>query len=516
MIGFLAFWDSVVMSRYKTASPRPAQAPAPIAEPTMKTSVAGTADEKTDVAMGPEDKLVVLQAEGTKVSILSRGARVASWQVQERDHWIELIEPEKIRTVSPLETFPSLNFSIDKKSDSEAAFTAMGPDGIRITKTLRLLSKPPFHEISISFSNPTKAGISVQSQLSLGNGIDKHVVGSAYDSKETDSLTAETRVVAFGTLVKSWKPGFIFQRTIDTNDSGPFEWAGVDNHHFMTAFISEDKNISSVKVVADRKSSPVLFIPINVTVKPGETVSSTYKLYFGPKNYSELKKLGHNLDRMVDFGFFGPISKILLATLKFFKNMTGNYGWAIILLTFCIQILVFPLTRKNLQHSLRMKDLQPQLKKLQEQFKSDPKRLQAETFNLYKKNGMKFMGMEGCFPMLLQLPVFFAFYSTLNVAYELRGAPWIFWIHNLGAHDPYYVLPIIMGGGMFLQQKLTAVAADPTQARMMMFMPVIFTFMFLKLPAGLVLYWCVNSLTTIGIQKFLHSPPKSTPQPRAT
>jgi YidC/Oxa1 family membrane protein insertase len=160
-----------------------------------------------------------------------------------------------------------------------------------------------------------------------------------------------------------------------------------------------------------------------------------------------------------------------------------------------------------------MKTLQPQIKKLQEQFKSDPKRLQVETFNLYKKNGMKFMGMEGCFPMLLQIPVFFAFYSTLRVAYELRGAPWILWIHDLGAYDPYYILPVLMGGGMFLQQKLTSIAADPAQARMMMMMPVVFTFMFLKLPAGLVLYWVVNSMTTIVVQKIIGLQNTNNPRP---
>src|SRR5262245_13169822 len=134
--------------------------------------------------------------------------------------------------------------------------------------------------------------------------------------------------------------------------------------------------------------------------------------------------------------------------------------------------------------SLKMRELQPKLKKIKEKYKKDQKRLQVKTLNLYKKNGMKFMEMEGCFRMLLQLPVFFAFYATLNVAYELRGAPWIFWIHDLGARDPFYVLPILMGLGMFAQQKLTMVSMDPQQAKMMMFMPIIFTVMFVSLPSG--------------------------------
>jgi YidC/Oxa1 family membrane protein insertase len=195
------------------------------------------------------------------------------------------------------------------------------------------------------------------------------------------------------------------------------------------------------------------------------------------------------------------------------QRVTHNYGWAIVVLTMIIQVIVFPLTRKNFEHAARMRELQPQLKKLQDQFKNDPKRMQVETFNLYKKNGMRFMGMEGCFPMLLQIPIFIALYNTLRSVYELRGAPWIFWIKDLSAHDPYYVLPIIMGAGMMAQQKLTTAPADKAQAQMMMFMPIIFTFMFLKLPAGLVLYWCINSIMSIMIQRlFVKKPTKpSTP-----
>jgi YidC/Oxa1 family membrane protein insertase len=221
--------------------------------------------------------------------------------------------------------------------------------------------------------------------------------------------------------------------------------------------------------------------------------------------------LGLDLVKSVDFGMFGVIAKVLLWGLRYFHSLTNNYGWAIIILTFYIQFLLLPLTIKNYRHSNRMRELQPHIKKLQDQFKSDPKRLQAETFNLYKRHGMKFMGMEGCFPILLQIPVFIAFYATLRAAYELRGAPWIFWIKDLGVYDPYYVLPILMGVGMFLQQKMTSVATDPAQARMMYMMPFIFTFMFFKLPAGLVLYWCVNSMTTIVIQSLMPKPAASPP-----
>ncbi len=515
MMGFLMFWDKVVMSRYGAPSSKPVAGskatalsePGKLSPAELKPLVAGKNPE--------QETLTVLESADTKISVLSKGARIASWQVKERDHWIELVVPEQKRVVSPLETYGDINFAANKMSDQAASFSAVLPSGVQFTKQLELLGEPPFHRVTLTAKNPTQTDVTLNTALPLGNGVDKHVVGRVYDVKDENGAMAENRSMGLAAQVKSWRPGFIFGRTVDLMDPTPFKWVGVDNNHFMTVLLPSGTNdIPGAKVVADRKHPPMIAVPLNTTLKPNDEWTQSFLLYGGPKDYDDLKKVGHNLDQAVNFGFFGVISKILLRTLIFFDSITHNYGWAIILLTFAIQLLVFPLTRKNLQHSVRMRELQPQIKKLQEQFKSDPKRLQVETFNFYKRNGMRFMGMEGCFPMLLQLPVFFAFYSTLRVAYELRGAPWIFWIHDLGAHDPYYVLPIIMGAGMFLQQKLTAVAADPAQARMMMFMPIMFTFMFLKLPAGLVLYWCVNSMTTIIIQKFIGH--KNTPALSAT
>ncbi len=507
MFSFLFFWETFVASRY--SHPKIGSAPVSSSNATSLPFPPVISSNGSSPA-GTADVLTVLETDNVKVSFLSRGARVASWQIKERDHWIELLEPEKDRVISPLETFPDVNFAVQQTSPEKAVFQATLPTGVIVTKTIALLTQPPFHSISIVFSNPTKNDQLVETALPWGNGIDKHVVGAPYDLKAESLVKAETRAVALADVFKAWKPGLIFQRTVDLTDASLFSWVGVDNNHFLAAFIGDGAKIDGVKVVADRVHPPLVFVPIQTNLKPGAAASYAYKLYVGPKNYAGLQKLPYQLDKAVNFGFFGPIAKILLAILNFFHTLTGNYGWAIVMLTFCIQLVVFPLTRKNLQMSSKMRTLQPQLKSIQEQFKKDPKRLQIETFNLYRKNGMKFMGMEGCFPMLLQLPIFFAFYSTLNVAYELRGAPWIFWIKDLGAQDPHYVLPVLMGIGMLAQQRFTAVSMDPQQARMMMFMPLIFSFMFIHLPAGLVLYWCVNSMTTIGIQLFLR---QNTAQP---
>jgi YidC/Oxa1 family membrane protein insertase len=413
-----------------------------------------------------------------------------------------------------LGTVPELPWFLASPAPHVASFATDTADNVRITKTLTLQSGQPFHTLSVTVTNRSKEPKTITIPLSWTGGLDKHLVRIVTDDQRSkNAARAEMRVVAFRDRPQSWRPGFFMNRKIDSQFAGPFEWVGVDNHHFLAALLPKEGSLAAVHVIADRKNPPAFELPLEFSLAPGETKAQSFELYVGPKNYEKLKKVGHHLDQAVDFGTFGVISKGLLRMLEFFKATTKNYGWAIILLTISIQILVLPLTKRSLSHAVRMKELQPQIKQLQEQFKSDPKRMQIEMFNLYRKNGMKFMGMEGCFPILLQLPIFFAFYRTLSVAYELRGASWL-WIPDLGLHDPIYVLPVLMGIGMFIQQRATTVTADPAQARMMMFMPVFMTFMFLKLPAGLVLYWSVNSVCTITIQKVLqwrqHAAPKTT------
>lgn len=512
IVGFIAFWDSFVMKRYAPAkSPVPAPAVAPssgtlaisaISAPSAAGQSRAPAGTITPAGPTDVDGVVKLTAEGTEVTLLTGGARIGSWQVKEKDHWLELVMPEKHRNFSPLETFPALVFTAERKSDREAVFTAVDPSGLRIVKTLSLLAKPPFHSLSVSVTNTSSQNVALNMPIAWGNGLDKHPVGEPYDK---DRTAAEASGLGrAGDTVRRWTAGLIMGRVIDKEDTGPFDWVGVDNPHFLAAFLKPDGSpIPKALVRADRDFPPITGPVIEAQLKPGETVNQEFLMYVGPKSAPLLDAAGHQLTSAIDYGMFGFISSGLLKVLNFYKGLTGNFGWAIILLTLTIQILIFPLTKHSLEHSVKMRELQPHLKKLQEQFKEDPKRYQIEMMNFYKKNGMKFMGLEGCLPVLLQMPIFFAFYAALNNAYDLRGAEWIFWIKDLGVKDPYYVLPIVMGIGMMVQQKMSGTSMDPAQARIMMIMPVMFTFMFFSMPAGLVLYWCVNSLVTIIIQQVL-------------
>jgi YidC/Oxa1 family membrane protein insertase len=237
-------------------------------------------------------------------------------------------------------------------------------------------------------------------------------------------------------------------------------------------------------------------------LNPGEGAQFDYLLYFGPRDLEILKNIDHQLEKAIDFGFFGVIARPLLVVLKFFYQYVGNYGLAIILLTFIIKMLFWPLTQKSYQSMKGMQNLQPQMQKIREKFKTDKERMNREIMELYKNNRVNPMG--GCLPMVVQIPVFFALYKVLLGTIELRHSPFIFWIQDLSAKDPYYITPIIMGVTMFVQQKMSPSTMDPNQAKIFMFMPIIFTFMFLNFPSGLVLYWMVNNLLTILQQWFVN------------
>jgi YidC/Oxa1 family membrane protein insertase len=221
--------------------------------------------------------------------------------------------------------------------------------------------------------------------------------------------------------------------------------------------------------------------------------------YIGPKEHKILNAIDPVLTNAIEYGWFTFAAKPIFALLSWLHGIFGNWGWAIIALTAIIRLVLYPLTYKGMVSMQKMKELAPKLKELKEKYKKDPQRLNAATMEMYKKHGANPLG--GCLPMLLQIPVFFALYRTLLNAVELQGAPWILWIHDLSRMDPYYVLPILMGASMFLQQRMTPNNfTDPLQEKVFKYLPVIFTFFFVTFPSGLVLYWFVNNLFSIAQQ----------------
>ena len=293
--------------------------------------------------------------------------------------------------------------------------------------------------------------------------------------------------------------------------SGDVRWAGLDMQYFtiiaipQRPFAAVDLQKKTVKVVG-LEGNEISRDLLRVTV-PSDGMNS-FGLYLGPKRRVDLESVnGVDLSGVINYGMFSFLVVPLLVALRWIDTFTHNYGWAIIVLTLLLTVALFPLRLKQMLSMKKMSVVQPKIKAIQEKYrkykKTDPKRaeMNQEVMAIYKEHGVNPLG--GCLPLLVQMPLLYAFYSLLAYSIELRHAPFALWIHDLSVKDPYYVLPIVMGISMFISQKMTPMApgADPAQAKMMMFMPVVLTFMFLNLSSGLNLYFLCSNIFQIGFQK---------------
>jgi YidC/Oxa1 family membrane protein insertase len=286
---------------------------------------------------------------------------------------------------------------------------------------------------------------------------------------------------------------------------GNFQFAGIDDHYFLTAVVNPGTvrlEYKPVTLPAPNQLQRQLLAPTFQFPQAPKDV----RFFVGPKQFDLLKSVDAQLVRAINYGYFKVLAVPLLTSLKWVHGFVGNWGWSIIVLTIIINMAIFPLRHKSLVSMRRMQALQPQLKAIQDRYAglkmTDPGRqkMQTEIMGLYKEKGVN--PASGCVPMLLTLPILFAFYSLLSQSIELRGADFGWWIKDLSEHDPLYITPVLMGITMFWQQKVTPSTADPAQQRVMMMMPLMFGFMFLWAPAGLVLYWFVGNLFAIGQQYF--------------
>lgn len=248
---------------------------------------------------------------------------------------------------------------------------------------------------------------------------------------------------------------------------------------------------TNIIIDRDNDDNPVAYFDALQSVK--------FHGFIGAKEYKVLHNIKPVLTNVIEYGWFTFASQPMFIVLSWLHGIFGNWGWAIIGLTALIRMILYPLTYKGMMSMQKMKQLTPKLKELKEKYKKDPQRLNAATMDMYKKNGANPLG--GCLPMLMQIPVFYAIYRLLLNSVELQGAPWMLWINDLSRMDGYYVLPLLMGASMFLQQHLTPTNfTDPMQEKIMKYLPVIFTFFFITFPSGLVLYWFINNLFSIAQQ----------------
>ena len=290
--------------------------------------------------------------------------------------------------------------------------------------------------------------------------------------------------------------------------SGAFRYGGVTDHYFVSALVEPPgtQRFDFAHVALPDPAQPALARQLVSYTATFDKAPGDVRVFLGPKQFEALKAINPEFTKVIDFGMFAILAVPLLGALQWVHGFVGNYGFSIIILTILINLVMWPLRHKSVVSMRKMQELQPQLKAIQDRYAhlkmTDPARgkMNEEVMALYKSKGAN--PASGCVPMLLTMPVLFAFYSLLSQAIEIRGAPFALWITDLSLRDPWYITPLLMGGTMFWQQRLQPGTGDPVQQKVLMFMPVMFTAMFMTAPSGLVIYWFVSNLWAIGQQYF--------------
>ena len=387
----------------------------------------------------------------------------------------------------------SIEISESHPSD-DLVFLLKHPSGFEVTRTLHFEWDNPLISIETDIKAPNMVKDNLQYSVIWGPGL-----GGSVEMK-ADFISFNGPTTFANNEREETRPEDMEAPSVTYR--GDIQWTSFQNKYFAAALIP-DKGIKSSKVV--KKNDDEVYVGLNFE-SVQSSASATHLLYVGTKNLEVLEKAEHKLFRLIDYGWLGNkfafLVKPMLKALGFFYDIFGNYGWAIIFLTIVIKMILFPLTHKSFKSMKGMQKIAPYIKVIQERHKGDRQKINEEMIGLYKKYKVNPLG--GCLPMVLQIPVFISLYHALFFSIELRGAPFMLWIQDLSAQDPYYVTPVLMGATMFLQQRLTPSTADPVQQKIFMFMPILFTFLFITFPAGLVLYWTVNNILTIAQQYYIY------------
>lgn len=389
-------------------------------------------------------------------------------------------------------------------SPKDLTFTYPSTNGVSIDQTFRFYPDKYIIDLYVSLTNNSGPPVSGNIRTSLKNMPPEGK--SRYSSFTGVSLFLNNEY-------EKIKPGKMDGE--GRSLSGQIAWVAYENEYFISSMIPEEQSPAAFYGLTSPSGMiSATYISPTMTLSTSVRTDYKYTLYLGPKDRDTLKSAGKKLEKAIYYGMFDIIAKPLYFLLVFFNKYVHNYGVSIIILTIFIKILFWPLTHKSYVSMKEMQKIQPLMAKIRDKYKDDREQMQREMMSLYKTYKVNPMG--GCLPVLIQIPVFFALYRILGSSIELRQAPFMFWITDLSAPDrlfhfpfsipfmsPPYGIPVLtllMGASMFLQQKMSPPPGDPAQARMMMFLPILFTVLFINVQSGLVLYWLVNNLISIGQQ----------------
>jgi len=367
--------------------------------------------------------------------------------------------------------------------------------GVKLTKTLTFKRGDYVVDVRHDVTNLTQAPVQPSLYLQLQHDGSKPPGGSWF-------------MPSFGNHPTLWTPDEKYKKVdFEKIEKGTAEhatkanngWIAMSQHFFVSAFIPAD---NTPRAIYTKKLATNLYAIGTTqslgTVAPGATVSNTARLYSGPQDEKKLEAITPGLELVKDYGMFAIISKPLFWVMDQIHQLLGNWGWTIIAFTILIKLAFFPLSAAGYRSMAKMRVVTPKMQAIRERYKADPMKMQQATMELYKAEKINPLG--GCLPILVQMPVFLALYYVLQASVEMRGAPWVGWIHDLTQPDPFFILPVLYAISMFVTAKLNPQPADPMQAKMMLFMPLAFSVMFVFFPAGLVLYWVVNNMVSIAQQ----------------
>lgn len=376
---------------------------------------------------------------------------------------------------------PSSTDIVVKEGDkAELVYKGTTPSGLVIEKRYLITDASYIMDTEIKASNPSKDQYAGKAFIELASNV---------AGKDSTGYHAGPIINVKGKIIR--------QADDEQQKTGAekLRWVGLEDKYFLSAVIPSFDNGIAWKTTVESVTSAKASVELPLSIAPGAAQGFKYKTFLGPKEYDLLVKQKIGLEEAIEFGWFDWMAKPFLVVLNFFERYLGNYGVAIIVLTVLIKVIFYPLTKKSLHSMNEMKKMQPQMAALKEKHKGNKEKMNKELMELYKRYNVNPLG--GCLPIILQIPVFIALYEVLYVAIELRHAPFFLWLTDLSAKDPYYITPVLMGATMFIQQKMTPTSVDPTQAKIMLIMPIVFTFMFLNFPSGLVIYWLINNVLSI-------------------
>ena len=372
-------------------------------------------------------------------------------------------------------------------------------DGMTIVKRFKLSRGSYLIDVEYEFTNQTDKAVNatffgqikrdrVVESINTGGGIGiQAYLGSAYSTQEK----------------RYERYDFDDMDDANLNISTQGGWVAFLQHYFLTAWVPDQQLTNQISTVTPNNLAIIRVVTPTNRVEPGQSLVTGGKLYLGPKIQDDLGQIADGLDLTVDYGFLWWIGQPLFWLLKWFHSLLGNWGLAIIMVTFAIKLLLYPLSAAQYKSFAKMRHIQPKVNALKDRYGEDRQKMSQAMMELYRKEKVNPLG--GCLPLLVQMPVFIALYWVLLESVELRHADFYLWIEDLSAMDPLYILPLLMGASMWLMQKMQPMAAtmDPMQQKIMQFMPVIMTVFFLFFPAGLVLYWLINNLLSIAQQLYV-------------